>query len=222
MTQQKDLTAIWEEAIRKRQKQALLEAEPFDVPLPSGLHVKAVRANLLSILEAGRIPDALTPFVTDLMQLGDEGDPAEIEEEIKKRWEEWEMTLDNVWVSVVVEPRFTTGISHKDNAIPVRLVEISDKIALFNWCQGVTDHLASFRTAADGDARVVVDESGVPEVHAGGTDHGAGHPQGAPVAGLADQPSDDDVGKVRRQPARGSSGKDRRKKEEPKADDSRA
>lgn len=222
MSEKKDLTAIWEEAIRERQRKALLEGPPLDVPLPSGLKVKAVRVNLLSILEAGRIPDGLTPFVTDLMKLGDEGDAGAIDQEIRARWEEWEMTLDAVWVSVVVEPRFTRGASRgEDNLIPVRLVEVEDKVSLFNWCQGVTDHLAAFRETKSGDARPVADESGVPKVHGGGTLDGSEHPSGEPVAGVADESSGDVLGTVRRQPARSQSRKDGGAKAERQAHHSR-
>jgi hypothetical protein len=197
-----DLSSIWEEAIKKRQIARLEVSSPERVTLPSGLPVMAVRSPLIVFLEAGRIPDGVTPFVLDLMELGDEGDADAIQETVEERWEEWKMMLDSVWLAAVVKPRFTRGNNKKRGFIPLDLVPISDKISLFNWCQGVTDHLASFRVEALGDARSLVDESGLSEVHSGGAPSGDEDPGGGPLVGVAGESGDDGVGTVRRQPTR--------------------
>lgn len=218
----KDLTAIWEEAIRKRQAAQMESSPPVVVPLPSGLEVKAVRVNILTLLEIGRIPDAITPFVIDLMDLGDAGDADAIEDEIQKRWEEWVMMLDAVWVAAVVEPLFTKDKAPKTGVINVQFVATPDKIALFNWCQGVTDHLADFRQATFGDARSVADESGVSEVHTSGDSTGDDGAPGEQLVGVSAKPGGDVLGPVRRQSTRGKSRKEVRTTKERETDEARA
>lgn len=212
--QEQDLTAIWEKAIRQRINDELVKADSQVVPLPSGLSVKAVRVNIVTLVEAGRIPDALTPFVTELMALGDEGDADTISEEIDRRWEEWLMVLDAVWLAAVAEPVFTKKNAHGPGEIPIGVVDISDKMALYNWCQGVTNYLAPFQLAksedvsagSDGAPRPVVDKPVDAGVHGGGTRPRAGHPSDQPVDSVPVQPGDDVLGPVRRRPA-GSKGR---------------
>lgn len=226
MTQEEtdqSLTRIWEEAIKRRKAQELMASSHVTVPLPSGLEVKARRATIRDLVSLGRIPDGLTPFVIELMDLGESGEPDAadvIEEKIMARVEEWVRVLDQVWMICVVEPTFTRGAA-RPGIIPLEYVTIEDKMAFFNWCQGVTDYLISFRTEEKGAARAVDAGEGVSEVHGSGAPGDPVH-SGDGVDIVADQHGGDDVGTVRRRPTRSPKREGSRKKEEPEASSPRS
>lgn len=208
----KDLTDTWEKAIRERKARLLLEQDPVEIELPSGASVLAVRAPLITLLEAGRIPDGLTPFVLDLFVRGNQLEKPEeasdrVMKTIEERWQEYVKTLDAVFVATVAAPVFTAQDPPPEGSLRLADVTLADKIAVFNWCQGVTNYLAAFRVGQDGPAPAVAAESGVPEQDGGGAP--GNRPLAEPVAVVADQLSDHDVGPVRRRQDRGSKGSSR-------------
>lgn len=180
-----ELSAAWQERTRQRQVAQVRRLPPVEVELPDGEPVLAVRAPLLPLLEAGRIPDALTPYVLDLLAAGKRGETA-AETFIAERWQEWVTLLDAVWLASVVAPTFTASAVAHDGAIPVRLVSLPDKIALFNWAQGVDDYLDSFRDRSGADARAASAGDDLPGADPGDAP-GDRSATGA-VAVVADQP----------------------------------
>lgn len=187
------LTAKWESVVKQRQANALATATPTLVELPSGLEVDAIRVDLLTIWEAGRIPDALTSLVTDMMNAAEQTSAQaaqNVQAIMEARWEEFDWLLNVVWVAAVVAPEFTLAKYSQDKT-PVRHVDVADRLSFFNWCQGVTDHLAAFRGQTRGSVRPVADEPVVSEVHTGGTP-GSNNP-GEPLASVANQPGGNDV-----------------------------
>lgn len=200
------LDSKWEAIIKQRQASALLTVAPTPVELPSGLEVDAIRVTLLTIWEAGRIPDALTPLVIDLMRTA-EVTSAETAQNVQAlmeaRFEEFTWLLDVVWVTAVTTPEFTLA-KYSEDKLPVRHVDLLDRLCLFNWCQGVTDHLAAFRGQAGGPVRPVADVPVVSEVHGSGTP-GSSDP-GAAMVSLANQPGGDDVRPVGGRQARRNGG----------------
>ena len=199
------LSDKWEAAVRQRQATAMLSVEPSHVELPSGLEVDAIRVNLVTIWEAGRIPDALTPLVIDIMKTA-KGTRASAASDVQKvfeeRFHEFSWLLDVIWVAAVTTPEFTLEKYSDTGKIPIRLVDLLDKLSLFNWCQGVTDHLAAFRGASRGPTRPVVDKPVVSEVHSSGAP--GDQPSGEPLASVASEPVGDDIRPVGGRKARGS------------------
>lgn len=186
-----EIAARWQKKLEERQQADLLSHDPVEVEMPSGDVVLAIRANLLSLLEAGRIPDGLTPFVLDLMKTPALEVQESIPSKIEHHWDEYSRMLDNVWISCVVSPPTTSARIPDPGQVWVGKIDLNDKIALFNWAQGVSDHLAAFRDPEAGTLRIVVDESGVSRVD--GRTAPRAEPGEAVVAVLADQPSGDDV-----------------------------
>ena len=216
LTRAEEISARWREKVLERQSAALLTSDPIEVEMPSGDSVLAIRANLLSLLEAGRIPDGLTPFVTDLMR-SEPGDIVKtITTKIETNWSEYLRMLDNVWIACVVAPRTSFARIPADGEVSITLIELDDKIALFNWAQGVSDHLAAFRDAKSGALRAVDDQPGDPEVHTSGAPGDS--PLREPLAVVADQPSDPDVRAMGGQPSRGNNRGSRRSAKERQAD----
>lgn len=200
-----ELTARWQQAIRRRQAEAISRMQPVEVELPDGEPVLAIRAPLAWLLEAGRIPDALTPFVLDMMALGQERGTEDVAEElVGRRQHDFVRLLDAVWLACVVAPRFTLAALPGPDEIALSQVSVADKIALFNWAQGVSDHLASFRAGPGGAARAAPDRQGV---RAGSGDAAGDRSPAGSLAGVADPAGDVDLGEVgRRAPCRDAGG----------------
>lgn len=82
----------------------------------------------------------------------------------------YKLLLDIVWIEAVVDPIFVRDINHlpieveskmvgmsdeekaefRDGILPLAGVAIDDQMYLFNWCQGVTEPIISFRERQDG------------------------------------------------------------------------
>lgn len=195
-----ELTIKWQERIRARQAEAIAKMKPVEVPLPKGDPVLAVKIPVITLLEAGRIPDGLTPFAIELMRLGNtqgnDNARAQVQEQIEKRWAEFTQLLEVVWTQAVVAPKATL-LAYEEGFVSVSNIEIEDKLALFNWCQGVTDHLADFREKPRVSARVVAAQSSLSKVHPGRASGPGPLRPGDAAAELADQPVDDALGPVR-------------------------
>jgi hypothetical protein len=143
-----ELTAKWQARVRERQQaqiDVLASAQPVEVNLPSGLQVLAIRAHIISLKEAGRIPDAITPYVLNLLKIGQEQDEKSVQKHIDDTEDDAVKMLDAVWLATVVAPSFTSDLVPEDGSVPMRQVDPIDKVALFNWAQGVEDHLSIFR-----------------------------------------------------------------------------
>lgn len=195
-----DLTAKWEEAIRQRKADLLLTLAPVEVEMVTMPPVMATRIPLISLVEAGRIPDALTPFVIDLYdKTHDEQKPEEATARrlslIEERWAEYVKTLNVVWLAAVQAPVFTAANPPPPGELCIDDVALADKIALFNWCQGVTNHLAAFRELKNGAVRLVGDEPSIPEQNTSGT---SGDSQREPVAVVATEHGNNALGQIRR------------------------
>ncbi len=170
-----ELTTAWHARVKERQQSELTQAEAVEVELPGGTPVYALKANVISLLEAGRIPDALTPFVLDLLKAGREQGDVAVTKLLVDGFADWVRLMDAIWLVCVVQPKFVADGTLSDDAIPMRLVDLEDKIAFFNWAQGVPDHLDAFRQSRD-DARASPDGEGIRT--ASGADVGSGPTEG--------------------------------------------
>lgn len=194
------LTAAWQERVKARQAQAIAASEPHEVPLPSGLTVMAVRADMRSLLEAGKLPDSLTGYALSLLNVGRTGGEASLTPLLTEQLAEWNALMDAMWLSSVVAPKFVANGVMDGTAIPMRQVEFEDKVAFFNWSNGVSDHLAAFRDAGD-VARTAPDRESLRSGPgaAGGDQSGDGV-----AARLEPQTGDVLRGHNRRKPAQGN------------------
>ena len=170
-----ELSSLWHARVKARQEAQFTSGAPVRVDLPGGTPVMAIRANVLSLFEAGRIPDAITPFVLDLLKAGREKGEGAVTKLLTDGYADWVRLMDSVWLTSVREPAFVPDGTLSDDAIPMRLVPIEDKIAFFNWANGVPDYLDAFRQPGD-DARASHDGEGVRD--SSGPDVGSG-----PLAG---------------------------------------
>lgn len=126
-------------------------ATGFELELPSGLTVWAQRVHLLTLLSHGHIPDALTPMVNKFLTVHQTGVSDyiksavnEMEAEPEEQVQKFARLLRTVWVHAVLRPRFAHNPSGPEEK-PVAVVQLDDLLYLFEWCQGVTLSLASFR-----------------------------------------------------------------------------
>lgn len=166
-----ELTSLWHARVKERQQSQLAQNPAIRVELPGGMPVMAVRANVLSLVEAGRIPDALTPFVLDLLKAGREEGHDAVTKLLTDGYSDWVRLMDAVWLTCVVEPTFVPDGALSDAAIPMRLVPVDDKVAFFNWSSGIDSHLDAFRQPGDA-ARASSDGEGVR--NSSGGDVGSG------------------------------------------------
>jgi hypothetical protein len=151
--------AAWQERLRARQAEQLAASEPEEVELPSGLTVLAVRADMRVLLEAGKLPDGLTGYTLALLNAGQTSGKAKLAALLTEQLAEWTALMDAMWLASVVDPVFTADAVASDTAIPMRRVDFDDKVAFFNWSNGVSNYLADFRdageparTASDGES----------------------------------------------------------------------
>ena len=133
-------------------------AVAFDIVLPSGLDIRAMRPSLLVMMRTGRIPDTLTQKVQHLINVaedatenGGNGEAAVEAEMIRQQQENpaafnvtWMQLLDAVWCESVVDPLFTTEPKAYPDLLPVADVDEQDKTFLFMWAQGVDQTVAEF------------------------------------------------------------------------------
>jgi hypothetical protein len=146
----RDYAAEWKAAIAA-DAEARSAAAPVEVRLPSGLRVLAREIGLHQLFDLGKVPDALTPIVFGYVDAaegkGGEQAVAAVKELIDSRWADFVAVVDFVWMQAVVEPRFarTTAEAIKSGAISLQKVGIADRIALFNYCQG----MGAYRQADD-------------------------------------------------------------------------
>lgn len=120
--------------------------------LPSGNQVRARRPHLLVLMNEGRIPDALTPLVTQIINLIQGGMVEgafkavmkEYADDEAKAYTRFSELLDVTWINSVIEPVFVKNpLIQKGFAVSG--VPIDDKMFLFTWCQGVSQDIATFR-----------------------------------------------------------------------------
>lgn len=142
---------------------------PVEVAMPSGASVLAVRPHLLLMYRQGVFPNAITPLIEKLIQSAkDDGDGGadfieqKIETEAVEAYNQFMMLLDYVWVTAIIDPIFVLDlrspgedalkrVAHLpveeqiESIFPVDAVELEDKLYFFNWCQGSSDDIATFR-----------------------------------------------------------------------------
>lgn len=136
---------------RHLQAQEQDPTRPVLLDLPSGMPVTATRTNLLILMRRGSIPDALLPRVESLIATAQGGGDEAVRVALNRRLAdnpaafqaEWLRILDAVWMSTVVEPRFSDDPTDAE-AIPLDAVSEQDKTFLFSWCQGVAESAAEF------------------------------------------------------------------------------
>jgi hypothetical protein len=123
----------------------------YELELPSGLTVWAQRVSLMLLLRHGHIPDALTPLVNRFLTSHQVGvgeylraTADDIAADPDAKVLQFAELLQVVWVNAVLRPRFALNPSGPDEH-PVSLVQLDDLLYVFEWCQGVTLSLASFR-----------------------------------------------------------------------------
>jgi hypothetical protein len=159
-------TEAWRQHLQAQINQLVV---PVDLTLPSGVSVLAVRPHLLLMYRHNVFPNFLTPLVEKLIQSAkDDDDGAEefiehkIETEAVQAYNEFMALLDYVWVTAIVDPIFVLDLKNPGDAalkrvehlpleeqvdalIPVDAVDLEDKLYFFNWCQGSSDDIATFR-----------------------------------------------------------------------------
>lgn len=140
------LTEQWQ-SWRARQR---APSPDVTLTLPSGLTVRATRPNIVHLMQAGVIPDALAAKVQHLIALasgeGDGAVQADIDRELAADPAgfvvTWTKVLRIVWLNAVIDPRFSETPS--DDEIPIDAVSEDDLTYLFVWAQGVDESVATF------------------------------------------------------------------------------
>lgn len=149
------LTKQWSNHVAKRYEG--LEGRTYPLELPSGLMVEAKRANIFLLLRFGRVPDAITPVVSWMIEEIEDGGVARLNRAIQKREDDpvdriklnMEMIalFDYLWLTCVVTPRFTDRMNEtNDTTFHVSDVEIKDKEFFYQWSQGVDVNVREFRS----------------------------------------------------------------------------
>lgn len=154
------------------QRPAIERAGPFRITLPSGMGVVARRPHLIHLLQTGRIPDALTPMVHDLIAKSQRAEGAQqgsgdaaIRAELVRRRDtdpvkfalEWRAFLEAVWLSAVIVPNFAQASRMSKlpaDHLDVADVDVVDLEYLFVWSQGVDQSVQDFlrRRAREAEA----------------------------------------------------------------------
>lgn len=149
------------------QRYADTAARTYPVELPSGLKVNAKRANIVLLMRFGRIPDAITPVVSWMIEEIEAGGVARLNRSVNKREEdpidrlklhqEMIALFDYLWILCVVSPVFTDKLTEIDeHTFYIGDVDLRDKEFFYQWSQGVDVNVREFRgeesTAAVGDA----------------------------------------------------------------------
>lgn len=176
------------------QAQTVNYVTPVELELPSGIHILAIRPPLLVMMQNGMIPDALTPLVDEMIKAAMEGGEQGAAEKLTQGIEEnpletvnkFVSLMDHVWINAVIDPVFVLDESNipfsararleklplaERVAIPMRRVDMNDKMFFFAWAQGVDQDLKSFREQPPIPVEVA------PQVQGLGS-----HPGGAPGA----------------------------------------
>lgn len=143
------------------------------VELPSGLVVRARRVELKTFLERGDVPNPLMEIVAEAIEQGDKSKPEDMigTDEGKLNFDmihDMYAMVENVVIACVVEPKvhpLPTVIdddgepvekpteeqiedAKDDDLVYIDEVEDEDKMFLFQWVQGGTSDLATFRQEA--------------------------------------------------------------------------
>ena len=160
-------TKVWREHLQAQINQLVVAV---DVLLPSGVSVLAVRPHLLLMYKNNVFPNALTPLIERLIKSATADDATEeiigqkIETEAAEAYAQFMSLLDHAWVSAVVDPVFVLDINNpgplaiervrklgvadeeiQNFLIPIDAVSLEDKLYFFNWCQGSSDDVETFR-----------------------------------------------------------------------------
>lgn len=206
----------------KYQRQVAERPVAAQLLLPSGAIVKAVRMPMRALFEQGKIPDSITPmaqqWVDQLESLSPERDAdkqaASAQQAVLDKFQEdpvaaatlWMEFLREIWVSIVVAPRFASPPKDQtdpaavdgwerqviDNGIfPVSSVEFDDLLYLFQWAEGVDESVEAFFQRQTEAVGAMGDVPGVLVPTEGPV---GDQPAGGRVAGVSDRPSYVDLG----------------------------
>lgn len=139
------------------------------VVLPSGLTVKAKRVELRAFLEQGDVPNPLLQVVEEALNKGREVDLSEIVG-TEGKGVNMTMVLDMysmvdkivmaVCVDPVVNPKPEDDEDRDDDLLYIDEFDDEDKMFLFQWSQGGTEDLATFREEAAKDLVSLVEGQG--------------------------------------------------------------
>jgi hypothetical protein len=130
-----------------------------ELTLPSGLIIKARRAELRSFLATGDVPNPLIPMIEEAINKGRNVDVNEItglndgEFNLDTVNDMYEM-VDNVVMTSCVEPQVhpvpeDEDEDRDDDLLYIDEFEDEDKMFVFQWCIGGTDDIAQFRAEAE-------------------------------------------------------------------------
>lgn len=167
--------------------------EPFDyaaqwedegteeLTLPTGKRVLVRHPDVIDLARQGLIPNHLTPIVEEFI-FDRQRRFEQAQQALKKPGErikglvEFYQFADVVAVAACVEPRFTLAAEASDGALPIKRLRDVEKLAIWQWSEGLAAGMATFPAGADGA------DGELPAV-----DGGAG-PEPAPEP--ADRPDD--------------------------------
>jgi hypothetical protein len=132
------------------------EAEGVLLELPSGKLARVRGVSVQLLVRLGRIPDAMTPVIADIMigKLDDLPVPQTVEE-LQAHLE----LIDEVARASFLEPKIVDK-PKADNEITLDDVEDVDRMYLFEYLGRSTRELENFRVVSESDVELVGDAKG--------------------------------------------------------------
>lgn len=140
-----------------------------DLPLPSGLAVRAKRVDLGTFLSSGNVPNPLMGVVTEALEKGQNANVAEMigDDEGKVDFEmvkEMYEMVNKVVISSVVDPKVHEAPEdpddRDDDLLYVDEVDDEDKMFIYQWAVGGTSDIETFRREARADLDAVAEGQG--------------------------------------------------------------
>lgn len=126
-----------------------------ELTLPTGKRVVVRHPDVIDLAKQGLIPNHLTPIVEEFI-FDRQRRFEQAKEALKKPGErikgliEFYQFADVVAVAACVEPRFTLATEASDGALPIKRLRDTEKMAIWQWSEGLAAGMATFPAGADG------------------------------------------------------------------------